>query len=89
MIKIEDLINSSIVLDACFLIDSFSHPREFGLFLEQMRKSNNTLLGINFVKVEFVRTKSKADFAKKMRWYEKSLKLIFQWILMWKSYCLI
>lgn len=61
-----------IVLDTNFLIDFYSKQDQYAPIFESLRKRNNTVITIDLVRAEFIRSKSreiveaKADFLNKI-----------------------
>lgn len=61
--------DSFILLDACFFLDANSQPKRFRSFTSVLREQGNSLLALDLVRTEFVRTKSKTDLEKKLTYF--------------------
>lgn len=74
--NLKDLpLGSSILLDACFLLDSFSNARKFAEFVYWVRKKEVPLVSIDLVKIEFVRSKSLRNLDAKLEYYNKIIEI--------------
>ena len=63
--------NSWIVLDTNFLIDFYSKEDRFAIYFDKLRSKNNTIVTIDLVKTEFIRTKNKDVLEKKVNFFNK------------------
>lgn len=70
------LTSSSILLDANFLIDANSKPKLFGELIFDLKSRDVTFVAIDFVKTEFVRTKSKIDLVTKLDYFSRVVDAI-------------
>lgn len=70
------LTSSSVLLDACFLIDANSKPKLFGEFISELKSRDVTFVAIDFVKTEFVRTKSRTDLKTKLDYFGRVIDAI-------------
>lgn len=64
-------LGNSILIDTCFFLDANFHPNVFGSYVDKLKKDENDLLTIGPVKLEFIRTKSKADLFKKQEYINR------------------
>lgn len=74
--EMDFLTNSSVLLDACFLLDSNSKPSTFGEFVKELNDLNVSIVAIDFVKTEFVRTQSKRDYLAKLEYFNKVVEAV-------------
>lgn len=70
------LIGSSVLLDACFLIDANSKPKLFGEFISSLKKQEVSFVAIDYVRTEFIRTKSKSELHTKINYFKQIVDAI-------------
>ena len=65
-----------IVLDTNFLIDFYSKQDQYAPIFEKLRKRNNTIVTIDLVRTEFIRSKSKEVVEAKVDFLGKMVETI-------------
>ena len=70
------LNNSTILLDTNFFIDSYSHSEGFKEFISSIKKANIELVTINFVKFEFICSKTIDVVKKKEKYFNELVRVI-------------
>ena len=69
-------INSTILIDSNFLIDYFSSENKYLKFLTQVKRDNCTLVSIDLVKAEFIRTKHQDILKQKAALFNQIIEAI-------------
>lgn len=68
--NIGDIRNASILLDTSFLLDARANLVEYANFIDSLKGNGNAFLGIDLVKVEFVRSSDSSSLEMKKKYYE-------------------
>jgi hypothetical protein len=63
------LSSGTVLVDTCFLLDANSKPKVYGDFIGELRGNGVTVVSLELVRVEFVRTKKTEDFKKKLAYF--------------------
>ncbi len=65
---------SWLILDTCFLIDFYSKQDSYTGLIEEIKGSDNTIVSIEFVRAEFIRSKTKDVVRAKSDFFAKLVK---------------
>lgn len=62
-----------LLIDTCFLIDSYSHPELFTDFLNELNRNDCYLITIPQVKYEFIRSKTRDVVENKKVYFDQTI----------------
>ncbi len=67
---------ASILFDTCIFIDVFGHDNKYTNFFAALNKIEATIVSINPVKCEFIRSKTKEVIQEKSHYFDKTIESI-------------
>lgn len=70
------LKHATFLLDTNFLIDAYSKPQQFGEFIANLKGLDIALVSINFVKYEFIRSKTINVVKQKLIYFEEKVETV-------------
>lgn len=62
---------TSVLIDTCFLVDSKEYPDVFAGFMRQIKESGVATYSIEFVKIEYIRSRSEAEIKTKLQYFNE------------------
>lgn len=68
--------SSILLIDTCFLIDSYAYPDVFEEFLTELKTSSCYLLAIPIIRTEFIRSENRNLFIKKKKYFDQIIDTI-------------
>ena len=67
---------TSILVDTCFLVDSKEFPEVFGDFTRQIKERGVATYSIEFVKIEYIRSRTESEIKTKLEYFNKIVESV-------------